>query len=165
MWVYASLWVYLSLAPSLLLGLRELLAYGFWIVALCAAGITIFYFWPTQVVLNNADHARYWGYAALRGVDAGGNACPSLHVATAAFTVFWFDRVIKDMNLGTTGRALNVLWFAAIAWSTMATKQHVAIDVVTGFVLGMLFAMASLWRRPLVSWPVYQETRQQLRRT
>jgi membrane-associated phospholipid phosphatase len=32
----------------------------------------------------------------------------------------------------------------AIAWSTMATLQHVALDVLGGTVLGLVFAAASL---------------------
>ena len=160
LWVYASLWVYLSLAPSMLLGLRELLAFGIWITLLCCAGLLIFYFWPTQVTLSVVDHAQHWGFATLRGVDAGGNACPSLHVATAVFTFYWFDRVIRDMNMGMPGRFGNALWLIAIAWSTMAIKQHVAIDVAAGFALGTLFAAASLWGRRLVSWADYQQARQ-----
>jgi membrane-associated phospholipid phosphatase len=42
---------------------------------------------------------------------------------------------------------LNVAWFAAIAWSTLAVKQHVVLDVVAGALLGLAFALPSLrWR-------------------
>jgi hypothetical protein len=41
---HASLWLHLSLAPALLLGTRELVAFGIWIVLLCSAGLLIFYF-------------------------------------------------------------------------------------------------------------------------
>lgn len=159
LWAYASLWLYLSLAPALLLGTRELVAFGIWIVLLCSAGLLIFYFWPTQVVVDAAEHSRHWGYARLRSVDTGGNACPSLHVATAVFTLPWFDRVIQDMKMGLKGRAFNVIWFAAICWSTLATKQHVTLDVAAGLLLGGVFAAASLWRRPLLGWAEYQASR------
>ena len=154
--VYASLWFYVSLAPAMLLGWRELVAYGFWVTGLCVCGLLFFYFWPTMVTPQSFDRGQFWGFDVLQGVDAIGNACPSLHVASAAFSLYWFDRVLKDMNAGTAGRVVNVLWFAGIAYSTMATKQHVFIDVMSGFVLGSVFALGSLWRRELLSWADYQ---------
>jgi membrane-associated phospholipid phosphatase len=152
---YVSLWVYVPLAPALLLGLRELLTYGVWIVGLCISGLLIFYFWPTTLPPHGIDRSSYRGFDILHGIDAAANACPSLHVATAAFSLYWFDRVLREMNAGTTGRALNVLWFAAIAFSTMATKQHVFIDVAAGFAMGTAFALLSLRCRSAVSWQSY----------
>jgi membrane-associated phospholipid phosphatase len=157
--IYASLWVYVSLAPSMLLGARELFVYGLWIAGLCIGGLLIFYFWPTTLSPHGIDRSPYWGFDILHGVDAAANACPSLHVATAAFSFYWFDRVLKEMNTGVPGRAFNVLWFAAIAYSTMATKQHVFIDVAAGFALGAAFALPSLWCRTAVSWTAYQRRR------
>jgi hypothetical protein len=158
--IYASLWFYVPLAPALLLGLRELIAYGFWIVGLCASGLLIFYFWPTTLASHGIDRGNGWGFDILRGVDAAANACPSLHVATAAFSFYWFDRVLKEMNAGVQGRALNTLWFLAIAYSTMATKQHVFVDVMAGFVLGTAFALASLRGSRWTNWQAFQLTRQ-----
>lgn len=153
--IYASLWLYVPLAPAMLLGLRELLTFGVWIVGLCVCGLLIFYFWPTTLAPHGIDRTLHWGFDLLHGVDAAANACPSLHVATAAFSFYWLDRVIKEMNVGALGRALNMLWLAAIAYSTLATKQHVFIDVVAGFAFGTAFAMASLWCRDAVSWTAY----------
>src|SRR5260221_141675 len=45
-------------------------------------------------------------------------------------------------------RALNLGWFAAIAWSTLAPRQHVAIDVLAGAALGLVFVLPSLRCRP-----------------
>jgi membrane-associated phospholipid phosphatase len=154
--IYASLWLYVSLPPAMLLGLRELVAYGFWITGLCIAGLLIFYFLPTTLVLHVVGPGQYWGFDILRGVDAAANACPSLHVATAAFSFYWFDRVLKEMNAGILGRIVNALWFVAIAYSTLATKQHVFIDVLAGFALGTAFALPSLLHRKGVTWEAYQ---------
>lgn len=153
--IYASLWLYVPLAPAMLLGLRELLNFGVWIVGLCISGLLIFYFWPTTLAPHGFDRSQYWGFDILQGVDAAANACPSLHVATAVFSFYWLDRVLQEMNVGIPGRALNVLWLAAIAYSTLATKQHVFIDVAAGFAFGSVFAMASLWCRDAVSWTAY----------
>jgi membrane-associated phospholipid phosphatase len=153
--IYVSLWVYVAVPPALLLGLRELVAYGFWVAGLCVAGLLIFYFWPTTLLPYPVNRGQYWGFDILQGIDASGNACPSLHVATAAFSAFWLDRVLKEMNVGNLGRLLNALWFVAIAYSTMATKQHVFIDVAAGFALGTVFALLSLRFRKAVTWDAY----------
>lgn len=162
MLVYASLWFYVPLAPSLLLGLRELLSYGFWVVGLCASGLLIFYYWPTTLAPQAIDRGDQWGFGILQGIDAAANACPSLHVATAAFSFYWFDRVLKDMHAGARMRALNMLWFIAIALSTMATKQHVFIDVVAGFALGTAFAWGSLRGTSWTGWAAYRQARQKV---
>lgn len=153
--IYLSLWFYVTVPPVLLLGLRELVAYGFWVTGLCVAGLLIFYFWPTTLLPFPVDRGQYWGFDILQGIDAAGNACPSLHVATAAFSAYWLDRVLKEMNAGMLWRLLNALWFVAIAYSTMATKQHVFIDVMAGFALGTVFALLSLHFRKAVTWDDY----------
>lgn len=93
------------------------------------------------------DVVRYPAYQLIQGIDAAGNACPSLHVATAAFTAAWLDRLFAEIGTGVKLRAANWGWFAAIAWSTMATRQHVALDVLAGCALGLAFALPSLWAR------------------
>lgn len=145
---YASLWVYVGLPPALLSGLRELVAYGCWIAALCLAGLACFYFWPTAVPPYPVDTTLYPAFAVIQGLDAPGNACPSLHVATAAFSAIWLDRLLRELGSGVTMRTVNGLWFLAIAWSTLATKQHVALDVLAGLLLGLAFALPSLRLRP-----------------
>ncbi|MBT9524625.1 MAG: phosphatase PAP2 family protein, partial [Rhizobacter sp.] len=45
-------------------------------------------------------------------------------------------------------RLANLVWFLAIAYSTVATQQHVALDVAAGAVLGAAFAWPSLRWRP-----------------
>lgn len=147
---YVSLWVYVGIPPGLMLGLRELLAYGAWAAALCLAGLGCFYLWPTAVppMTVGVDLAAHPAYAILQGVDAAGNACPSLHVATATFTALWVRQVLRQVQGPAVLHALNWAWLLLIVWSTLATKQHVAWDALAGAVLGGLFALVSLrWTR------------------
>jgi membrane-associated phospholipid phosphatase len=47
---------------------------------------------------------------------------------------------------------LNWAWCIGIVYSTVATRQHVVVDVLAGLVLGGLFAYVSLrrtQRRPI----------------
>lgn len=141
--VYLSLWVYVSLPPMFLLTRRELVEYGVWIGSLCLVALGIFYLWPSAVPPANIDWAQYPGVAFLKGVDAAGNACPSLHVATAVFSAFWLHWLLPTVGLGRGIRLLSALWCVAIAYSTMATKQHVAVDVIAGAALGIGVAWLS----------------------
>ncbi|HZV53891.1 MAG TPA: phosphatase PAP2 family protein [Rhodocyclaceae bacterium] len=144
---YVSLWVYVGIPPALFYSLRELVAYGCWIAGLCIAGLACFHFWPTAVPAHVIDPALYPGFGLIQGIDAAGNACPSLHVATAAFSAIWLDRLLREIGAGPAVRTINWTWFVLIAWSTMAIKQHVALDVLAGLLLGTLFALASLRNR------------------
>jgi len=144
LFVYVSLWLYVGIAPGLLLTLRELIVYGIWAAALCITGLALFHFWPTAVPARLVDVTGLPGFVLLQGVDAAGNACPSLHVATAMFTAFWIDRLLRIVQTPTAVRWLNALWFVAIAWSTVAIRQHVVLDAVAGAALGAAFAMVAM---------------------
>jgi membrane-associated phospholipid phosphatase len=142
---YVSLWFYVCLAPGLLHTRRDLLAYALWAAALCLAGLACFYFVPTAVPPRPADAgAQHPALALLQGVDAAGNACPSLHVATAVFSAIWIDRLLRGIAAPPVLRAANGAWLALIAYSTLAIRQHVAIDVLAGAALGTVFGWASL---------------------
>jgi membrane-associated phospholipid phosphatase len=143
---YLSLWLYVGIAPGLLLTRREGLVYALWTAAMCIAGLTCFYFWPTAVPPAALDMPSDAGFALLRGVDAAGNACPSLHVAAATFSAIWIDRLLHHIRTPAALRVINALWFAAIAYSTLAIKQHVVLDAVAGALLGIAIAVLSLRR-------------------
>ncbi|VWX58980.1 PAP2 superfamily protein [Burkholderiales bacterium 8X] len=145
---YFSLWVYVGIAPGLELSFRELLAYGLWVGALCLAGLGLFHLFPTQVPASMAVSSDFPGFALMRGVDAAGNACPSMHVAVAIFTAVRIDWVLRRARTPGVLRALNWIWFVAIAYSTLAIKQHVTLDALAGAVLGLAFAWPSLRWRP-----------------
>lgn len=150
LWLYLSLWFYVGMPAGLATDLRRLLVYGAWGAGLSLAGLACFYLWPTAVPVGMApaDAARYPGYSILQGVDAAGNACPSMHVASAVFAACWVHRIWRRMGAAPWLLALNALWAAAIVWSTLATKQHAALDALGGMVLAFAFAAFSLrpWR-------------------
>ena len=142
---YLSLWLYVGIAPGLMRNLRELIVYGLWVAALCGVGLGFFYFWPTAVPAHSMDGAL----SLLKGLDAAGNACPSLHVATAMFSAIWIHRLLGDMRAPPALQWLSGAWFLLIVHSTLATKQHVVLDVLAGAPLGIVVALASLRWRPL----------------
>jgi membrane-associated phospholipid phosphatase len=147
--VYLSLWVYVSLPPALLATRRELYGYGLAMAGTCLAGLIVFYFWPTAVPAAHIDWAQYPDVDFLKNMDASGNACPSLHVATAVFSGIWLHHLLRRFNVPLWILIFNSTWCIGIFYSTIATRQHVAIDVMAGLVLGGLGAYLSLRDRRL----------------
>jgi membrane-associated phospholipid phosphatase len=145
--LYVSLWVYVSLPPALIATRRELYRYGMAMAGTCLAGLIVFYFWPTAVPAADIDWARYPGVDFLKNVDAAGNAFPSLHVATALFSGAWLDHLLRRFGAPPWTRLFNWMWCIGIVYSTLATRQHVAVDVWGGLVLGGGAAWLSLRHR------------------
>lgn len=145
--LYISLWVYVSLPPLMFATRSEMYRYALAIAVTCLAGLIIFYFWPTAVPAADIDWATYPGVDFLKNIDASGNACPSLHVATALFSGLWLHHLLRRVSAPGWLLLLNWVWCIGIVYSTLATRQHVALDVAGGAVLGGLAACLSLRRR------------------
>ncbi len=145
---YVSLWVYVGAGPALQRSFAEIGTYVLWMAGLCVTGLGIFYFWPTQVPPLPHDAATLSGFALLHRLDEAGNACPSMHVAVATFTLLRLDEVFRSTRAPSFLRWINAAWFAVIVYSTMAIKQHMALDVAAGALLGLVFVLPSLRWRP-----------------
>jgi len=142
--LYLSLWFYVSLAPALLIDRLELVSYGLAAAALSGIGFVVFLFWPTTVSWPVAEWPQSSAFAFLKSVDASGNACPSMHVAFAVFTAVWFARLLRQMGAGRLVRVGNWLWCLGILYSTVAIRQHVVLDVLAGAVLGAMVAVVPM---------------------
>ena len=142
--LYVSLWLYVSIPPALLASRRELIDYAWAIGGVCVVGLGCFLLWPTSVPHPGFDRGRYPGFGVLEGMDAAGNACPSLHVAAGLFSAIWLDALLREMRAGWATRGANWCWGLGIVYSAMATKQHVAIDVLAGAILGVAGAVLSV---------------------
>lgn len=142
--LYVSLWVYVSLPPAFLASRRELYVYSLAMGGTCLTGLVIFYFWPTTVPAADIDWSLYPGVDFLKNMDAAGNACPSLHVATAVFSGFWLHHLLRRFGAPPWACLVNTLWCLGIVYSTLATRQHVAVDMWAGLLLGTVTAWLSL---------------------
>lgn len=148
--MYLSLWVYVSLPPALLASRHELYGYGLVMAGTCLVALIIFYFWPTIIPTPDIDWTRYPDVAFLKNVDTTGNACPSLHVATAFLSGIWLHHLLRRTGAPPWILWFNAVWCSVIIYSTMATRQHVAVDVLAGLALGGLAAYFSLRHRAQV---------------
>jgi membrane-associated phospholipid phosphatase len=144
--LYISLWVYVPLVLPLLRERAELFAYGATVTATALVGLGIFVVCPTGVPVPEIDWEQHPAFISLKEIDATGNACPSLHVAFAIFTALWLHRLLRELGVGGFVRALNWCWCAGILYSTVATKQHVVLDVVAGAALGLGGWALGKWR-------------------
>lgn len=140
---YLSLWIYVSLAPGLLTTRRELARYALAAALVASAGLGVFYCWPTVVPPADVDWAGHRSFAFLKNIDASGNACPSLHAAFAVFTAMNLHQLVREHRLPGRWHLANWAWALAIAYSTLATKQHVAVDAAAGAALGAFGAWAA----------------------
>jgi len=138
--LYVSLWAYVQLPLSLIDNRRELFLYGWVATGISLIGFACFILWPTAVPAISDDVAGSL-FSGIRSIDTTGNSCPSLHVAFSVFTALWLERFLRKSMPSTTLRLLNALWCLGIVYSTLATKQHVALDACAGAVLGFASAL------------------------
>lgn len=142
--IYLTLWVYVSLPPAFFSTRRELYGYGAAMALMCLTALIIFYIWPTAVPVANIDWAQYPNVDFLKNVDASGNACPSLHVATAFFSGIWLHYLLRRFGAPPSILIINSIWCVAIIYSTIAIRQHVAVDIWAGLALAGVAGFISL---------------------
>jgi membrane-associated phospholipid phosphatase len=140
--LYASLWVYVALGPALAKDARELAAWGAVSFAMAVIGLGIFMALPTKIPNPAIDWSLYPSLAFLKAVDVSGNACPSLHAAFAVFTAVVLHRLLTVIRAPRTLLVCNALWCLGIVYSAVATRQHVALDVIAGSILAGAASLA-----------------------
>jgi membrane-associated phospholipid phosphatase len=135
-WLYISLWFYSPIAAALQGNRRDLVRHAIAAALLASVGSVIFYVWPSAVPIWDLDWSQHPILAPLKHSDASGNACPSLHVAFAVFSGVALERILRRVGSPAVLRVANAAWCFGIAYSTLAVRQHVTIDVIAGAALG-----------------------------
>ncbi len=142
--MYITLWPYILLGAWLLSDKRELITYVRALGGLGIAGLLVFFFWPTSVPRPDIDLTLYPSFTMLVALDEPRNVFPSLHAAFAVFTAICIGRLLRELGERGLFRFLSWCWCVAILYSALATKQHLAIDLLGGTVLGVAWAVAYL---------------------
>lgn len=134
--VYQSLYLMMPAAAFWADSADALRRYARGFVALSLVGFAVFVAFPVEGPRPQQETSGL--YALLVRYDAPRNCFPSLHVALAAYSalfahVVWGKRGAAAAVLGLAAFA----WTAAISYSTLATKQHYAVDLPPGLLLAL----------------------------
>jgi len=136
--LYVSLWVYVALAPALAGHRTEIGVYCRAAALMSVLGLGFFWLFPTAVPIFDVDWAQYPALAYLKAADVAGNAFPSLHVSFAVFSAAVIHHQLRAIGAPRGLRLVNALWCVGIVYSTLATRQHVVLDVLGGVALAGL---------------------------
>lgn len=137
-WVYTSEYIFFIAVYMTCKDLVNLNKYVYSIFVLWLVSIIVFWIWPTTfprelfALPEDLNSLTYLVFSGLRMIDTPANCCPSLHVSSVYLSSFIF---LDDQRRKFP---FFFLWATAIAASTLTTKQHYLIDVVTGFLMAGL---------------------------
>ena len=138
--VYQSGYLLLSVVPWLLDRPEDLSRYVRGFVRISLVGFAFFVLLPVAGP-RPADAPAAGMYGWLVSYDRPTNAFPSLHMAFLGFTVLVAARVSRHRVPASRRRwllASAAAWTVAVAYATLATKQHYAIDLPAGLLLAWL---------------------------
>lgn len=144
---YVSLWLYVSLAPAFAAHGGALRAYLAGAATIAGLGLASYWIFPTVTPAFDVDWTQHPMLQFLKQSDPGGNAFPSLHVAFACYTARVIGSQLASLGAPRWARRFNGLWCLLIVYSTLATRQHVFVDVLGGLLLAQL-ALCLVWRGP-----------------
>jgi membrane-associated phospholipid phosphatase len=147
-WAYVSIALLVPLAPLLAAQRAELTRYAKGLALLCVACFAAFLLFPVWGPRPAEIAGRHALYALIASYDRPANSLPSLHAGLTAYSLLFAWRVLRG-DLGRAARAAvaatGALWGALILYSTLATRQHWAIDVPAGALVAIA-AHALVWR-------------------
>ncbi|MDA8018782.1 MAG: phosphatase PAP2 family protein [Thermoanaerobaculia bacterium] len=141
-WIYAyqSLYILIPVPPLLTTRRSQLDVYTRGFVCLALAGFAIFAVYP--VISPRPDGMTgVVAFDLLTRYEGKLNAFPSLHAGLAAYTLcyaYWALQHEMSARLRSALVVLGLLWGGVILYSTLATKQHYAVDLPAGVLLGWL---------------------------
>jgi membrane-associated phospholipid phosphatase len=146
-WVYLSIALLVPLGPLLATRRDELARYAKGLALLCAVSFVAFLLFPVEGP-RPGGAAGSAAYDWIVSHDRTTNSLPSLHAGLAVYSLLFSYRVVRR-DLARAGRALlaaaAVGWGILILYSTLATKQHQAVDLAGGILLACA-AHAFAWR-------------------
>lgn len=138
-WPYVSYYLYLAV-PAFATDDEDILNQALYsYVFAAAAGSLFFLLFPTMLPrelypsTEAGDVVSVFALNLIRFLDTSVNCFPSMHVALTTIASLTLLRVSRRWFW------IAVPWALAIFYSTVATKQHYALDVIGGFFFGLGF--------------------------
>ena len=138
-WIYTSEGFLFLTVYALCKDMANANKYLYSFLSLQIVSVIIFWIWPTTYprdlypIPADVNALTYYMFHNLRDVDTPGNCCPSLHVSSVYLSSFMYLDEQREKF------PFFFLWATAVAVSTLTTKQHYLIDVVTGLLMAVIF--------------------------
>src|SRR6185369_16616971 len=143
-WIYESNFLLAGIAPWLVTSRRDLRCYATGFVLLSAASFLIFSLFPVASPRPaNLEPGPLLVF--ITRVDGPLNAFPSLHAGTLVYTLCLARRLFGQ-RMNPTIATLLLVWAGLILFATLATKQHYAVDLLAGGLMGWA-ADGFAWRK------------------
>ena len=143
-WVYNTLSLFAIIVTFQFTEKRELLKYVGGILVISIASMLIFVFFPTECPRPPLEGTTEF-YQYFITLDKPSNALPSLHISVVLYTML---TVVINVEMNRAFKVILGVWCAVIIYSTLATKQHLMLDVYAGVLLAVLVFFANLrWVR------------------
>jgi membrane-associated phospholipid phosphatase len=146
-WAYLSIALLVPIAPLLATRREQLMRYAKGLALLCLPCFAAFLVFPVEGPRPEVAGADAL-YELLVSWDRASNSLPSLHAGLVVYSLLFALRVLRDDGSvrGLSAHAVSGwTWGALILYSTLATKQHWAIDLPAGVLLACA-AHALAWR-------------------
>lgn len=106
------------------------------LVSTAALSCLLFIFIPTGVARGEIDALTAPAlYRLIESTDLPRNALPSEHASLSVIAGILCWQALRGRP---ALRVVAMLWIGLILWSTLATRQHVLADLLSGAVLGTL---------------------------
>jgi membrane-associated phospholipid phosphatase len=138
-WIYISEYIYCVLIYCLCRDTLNLNKYLYSFISLQTMSVLIFILWPTtypRELYPIPAGLGFWtnlSWSLLRIGDTPANCCPSLHVSSVLLCGMLF------LNEQRRKLPAFLTWGVLISLSTLTTKQHYIVDVITGSAMACLF--------------------------
>jgi membrane-associated phospholipid phosphatase len=141
-WIYESIFLLTGIAPWLIVSRAELRRYIFGFTLLSAVSFILFALFP--VASPRPAHLESSTFLIfITQVDGPLNAFPSLHAGCLIYNLALIRHLFGRQLSPWAGIAL-VIWAGFILFATLATKQHYAVDLLAGGLIG--------WAADQVAW-------------
>ncbi|MEI6534091.1 MAG: phosphatase PAP2 family protein [Verrucomicrobiaceae bacterium] len=135
-WIYLSQFLFTSIMPWLLVKKEGVYRYAMGVAVMSAASFLIFLIFPVaapRAVDLPADGSMAW----IVLYDGPLNAFPSLHAGFLVYTGLLAWRMFGHVTPLVVAAGV-LIWGGLILYSTIATRQHYALDLVAGATVGYL---------------------------
>ncbi len=133
-WVYESIFLLTSVIPWLMVSREELRRYVTGFALLSGVCFVVFALFPVASPRPANLEANAFLIFITR-VDGPLNAFPSLHAGCLVYTLALASRLF-GRGRSSIVAALLLVWAGLILFSTLATKQHYALDLLAGGLIG-----------------------------